>query len=388
MKISKMIQRAGTETAFEMLAKAKELERQGKSVIHFEIGEPDFNTPENVKEAGTKAIKENYTHYSPTQGILELREAVAEYISKTRDIKVTPDEVIITPGGKDVIFGTMLSLLDEGDEAIYPNPGYPIYESAIRLVGAKPVPMPIREENDFAFDRHEFEKLVTPKTRLIVINSPANPTGGILSYEDLEFIADIAKKNDIMILSDEIYSRIIYEGKFVSIASLPGMKERTVILDGFSKTYAMTGWRLGYAVANKELIEALKRVAVNSFSCVATFVQMAGVEALRGPQDEVEKMRKEYEERRNLIVKGLNEIPGFSVKMPKGAFYAFPNVKKLGKPSKELADYLLYEAGVCTLSGTAFGEYGEGYLRFSYATSKENIIEGLKRVKQAIEKIA
>jgi len=388
MKISKMIQRAGTETAFEMLAKAKELERQGKSVIHFEIGEPDFNTPENVKEAGIKAIKENYTHYSPTQGILELREAVAEYISKTRDIKVTPDEVIITPGGKDVIFSTMLSLLDEGDEAIYPNPGYPIYESAIRLVGAKPVPMPIREENDFAFDRHEFEKLVTPKTRLIVINSPANPTGGILSYEDLEFIADIAKKNDIMILSDEIYSRIIYEGKFISIASLPGMKERTVILDGFSKTYAMTGWRLGYAVANKEVIEALKRVAVNSFSCVATFVQMAGVEALRGPQDEVEKMRKEYEERRNLIVKSLNEIPGFSVKMPKGAFYAFPNVKKLGKPSKELADYLLYEAGVCTLSGTAFGEYGEGYLRFSYATSKENIIEGLKRVKQAIEKIA
>jgi aspartate/methionine/tyrosine aminotransferase len=388
MKISKMIQRAGTETAFEMLAKAKELERQGKSVVHFEIGEPDFNTPENIKEAGIKAIKENYTHYSPTQGILELREAVAEYISKTRDIKVTPDEVIITPGGKDVIFGTMLSLLDEGDEAIYPNPGYPIYESAIRLVGAKPVPMPLREENDFAFDRHEFEKLVTPKTRLIVINSPANPTGGILSYEDLEFIADIAKKNDIMILSDEIYSRIIYEGKFVSIASLPGMKERTIILDGFSKTYAMTGWRLGYAVANKEVIEALKRVAVNSFSCVATFVQMAGVEALRGPQDEPERMRKEYEERRNLIVKGLNEIPGFSVKMPKGAFYAFPNVKKLGKPSKELADYLLYEAGVCTLSGTAFGEYGEGYLRFSYATSKENIIEGLKRVKQAIEKIA
>lgn len=387
MKISKMIQRAGTETAFEMLAKAKELERQGKSVIHFEIGEPDFNTPENVKESGIKAIRENYTHYATTQGVLELREAVAEYISKTRDIKVTPDEVIITPGGKDVIFGTMLSLLDEGDEAIYPNPGYPIYESAIRLVGANAVPMPLREENDFAFDRHEFEKLVTPKTRLIVINSPANPTGGILSYEDLEFMANIAKKNDIMILSDEIYSRIIYDGKFVSIASLPGMKERTVILDGFSKTYAMTGWRLGYAVANKEVIEALKRVAVNSFSCVATFVQIAGIEALRGPQDEPERMRKEYEERRNLIVKGLNEIPGFSVKMPKGAFYAFPNIKKLGKPSRELADYLLYEAGVCTLSGTAFGEYGEGYLRFSYATSKENIIEGLKRVKHAIEKI-
>lgn len=387
MKVSRMVQRAGTETAFDMLAKAKALERQGKSIIHFEIGEPDFNTPENVKEAGIKAIKENYTHYAPTQGVFELLEAVAEYISKTRSIKVTPEEVLITPGGKDVIFSTMLSLLEEGDEAIYPNPGYPIYESAIKLVGATPVAMPLREENDFAFDRKEFEKLVTPKTRLIVINSPANPTGGILSYEDLEFIADIAKKNDIMILSDEIYSRIIYEGQFVSIASLPGMKDRTIILDGFSKTYAMTGWRLGYAVANKEVIEALKKVAVNSFSCVATFVQMAGIEALRGPQDDPEKMRQEYKERRDLIVKGLNEIPGFSVKMPKGAFYAFPNVKGVHKSSKELTDYLLNEAGVCTLSGTAFGEYGEGYMRFSYATSKENIIEGLKRVKAAIEKI-
>jgi len=259
MKVSRMVQRAGTETAFDMLAKAKALERQGKSIIHFEIGEPDFNTPENVKEAGIKAIKENYTHYAPTQGIYELLEAVSEYISKTRNIKVTPEEVLITPGGKDVIFSTMLSLLEEGDEAIYPNPGYPIYESAIKLVGATPVAMPLREENDFAFDRKEFEKLVTPKTRLIVINSPANPTGGILSYEDLEFIADIAKKNDIMILSDEIYSRIIYEGQFVSIASLPDMKDRTIILDGFSKTYAMTGWRLGYAVANKEVIEALKK---------------------------------------------------------------------------------------------------------------------------------
>jgi len=294
MKVSRMVQRAGTETAFDMLAKAKALERQGKSIIHFEIGEPDFNTPENVKEAGIKAIKENYTHYAPTQGIYELLEAVSEYISKTRNIKVTPEEVLITPGGKDVIFSTMLSLLEEGDEAIYPNPGYPIYESAIKLVGATPVAMPLREENDFAFDRKEFEKLVTPKTRLIVINSPANPTGGILSYEDLEFIADIAKKNDIMILSDEIYSRIIYEGQFVSIASLPDMKDRTIILDGFSKTYAMTGWRLGYAVANKEVIEALKKVAVNSFSCVATFVQMAGIEALRGPQDDPERMRQEY----------------------------------------------------------------------------------------------
>ncbi len=387
MKLSKLVQRAGTETAFEMLAKAKELERQGKNIVHFEIGEPDFNTPENVKSAGIKAIEENYTHYSPTQGILELREAVANYVSRTRGINAIPEEVMITPGGKDVIFSTMLALLDEGDEAIYPNPGYPIYESAIKLAGATPVPMPLLEENDFAFDRAQFEKLISPKTRLIVINSPGNPTGGILSVEDLEFIADVAKKNDIYILSDEIYSRIVYDGEFHSIASIPGMKERTVILDGFSKTYAMTGWRLGYAVANKEIIEGLKKIAVNSFSCVATFVQIAGVEALNGPQDEPERMRQEYLARRDLIVKGLNEIPGMSVKVPKGAFYVFPNIKQTGKKSKEIADYLLYEAGVCTLSGTAFGSYGEGYIRFSYATSQENIKEGLRRVKEAFQRL-
>ena len=387
MKVSKLVQRAGTETAFAVLAKAKEMERQGKSIVHFEIGEPDFNTPENVKQAGIKAIQENYTHYSPAQGVLELREAVADYISKTRGIKVTPEEVVITPGGKDVILFAATALLDEGDEAIYPNPGYPIYESAIKISGAKPVPMPLREENDFAFDREEFKKLITPKTRLIIINSPGNPTGGILSVEDLEFIADIAKKNDIMILSDEIYSRIIYDGEFHSIASIPGMKDRTIILDGFSKTYAMTGWRLGYAVTNKELAQQFVKLATNSFSCVATFVQMAGIEALRGPQDAVEEMRKRYEERRNLIINGLNEIPGFRVKMPKGAFYAFPNIEGTGKSSKELSDYLLNEAGVATLPGTSFGEYGEGFIRFSYATSLDNIKEGLRRVKEAVAKL-
>lgn len=387
MNLSKLVQRAGTETAFEVLAKAKELERQGKKVIHFEIGEPDFNTPENVKKAGVKAINENFTHYSPTQGILELREAVADYISKTREIKITADEIIITPGGKDVIFSTALAVLNEGDEAIYPNPGYPIYESAIRLAGAKPVPMPLLEENDFAFDKEQFKRLVTPKTKLIIINSPGNPTGGILSLQDLETIAEVAIKNDVVVLSDEIYSRIVYDGKFHSLASVPGMKERTIILDGFSKTYAMTGWRLGYAVANKEMIEGLKKIAVNSFSCVATFVQLAGIEALKGPQDEPERMRKEYEARRNLIVRGLNEIPGISVRMPKGAFYAFPNIKKTGKKSKEIADYLLNEAGVATLSGTSFGEYGEGYIRFSYATSQENIKLGLEKVKEAFPKL-
>jgi aspartate aminotransferase len=387
MKVSKLVNRAGTETAFAVLAKAKELERQGKSIVHFEIGEPDFNTPENVKKAGIKAIEENYTHYSPAQGVLELREAVADYITKTRNIEVSPEEVVITPGGKDVILFTTVALLDEGDEAIYPNPGYPIYESAIKIAGAKPVPMPLREENDFAFDRKEFEKLITPKTRLIIINSPGNPTGGILSVEDLEFIADIAKKNDIMVLSDEIYSRIIYEGEFHSIASLPGMKERTVILDGFSKTYAMTGWRLGYSVSNKELAKHFVKLATNSFSCVATFVQHAGIEALKGPQDAVEEMRKKYEERRNLIIKGLNEIPGFRVKMPKGAFYAFPNIEGTGKTSKEISDYLLNEAGVATLPGTSFGAYGEGFIRFSYATSLDNIKEGLKRVKEAVAKL-
>lgn len=390
MNLSKLVQRAGTETAFEVLAKAKELERQGKKIIHFEIGEPDFNTPENVKKAGVNAINENYTHYSPTQGILRLRETVANYISKTREIKVSPDEVMITPGGKDVIFSTALAILNEGDEAIYPNPGYPIYESAIRLAGAKPVPMPLLEENDFAFDREQFKKLVTPKTKLIIINSPGNPTGGILSLQDLEIIAEVAIKNDIVVLSDEIYSRILYDGEFHSLASLPGMKERTVILDGFSKTYAMTGWRLGYAVANNEIIDGLKKIAVNSFSCVAAFVQLAGIEALNGPQDEPERMRKEYEARRNLIVSGLNEIPGISVKVPKGAFYVFPNIKKTkktGNKSKEVAEYLLNKAGVATLSGTSFGEYGEGYIRFSYATSQENIKLGLEKVKEAFPKL-
>ncbi|PIW10630.1 MAG: aspartate aminotransferase [Caldiserica bacterium CG17_big_fil_post_rev_8_21_14_2_50_35_7] len=387
MNLSKLVQRAGTETAFEVLAKAKELERQGKKIIHFEIGEPDFNTPENVKKAGVNAINENYTHYSPTQGIPGLRETVANYISKTREIKVSPDEVMITPGGKDVIFSTALAILNEGDEAIYPNPGYPIYESAIRLAGAKPVPMPLLEENDFAFDREQFKKLVTPKTKLIIINSPGNPTGGILSLQDLEIIAEVAIKNDIVVLSDEIYSRILYDGEFHSLVSLPGMKERTVILDGFSKTYAMTGWRLGYAVANNEIIDGLKKIAVNSFSCVAAFVQLAGIEALNGPQDEPERMRKEYEARRNLIVSGLNEIPGISVKVPKGAFYVFPNIKKTGNKSKEVAEYLLNEAGVATLSGTSFGEYGEGYIRFSYATSQENIKLGLEKVKEAFPKL-
>ncbi len=387
MKFSKLMQRAGTETAFAVLAKAREMERQGKSVVHFEIGEPDFNTPENIKQAGIKAIQENFTHYSPAQGVLELREAVAEYISKTRNIPVDPAEVVITPGGKDVILFTTTALLDEGDEAIYPNPGYPIYESAIKIAGATPVPMPLLEENDFAFDREQFKKLITPKTKLIIINSPGNPTGGILSPDDLKFIADIAIKNDIMVLSDEIYSRIIYEGEFHSISSLPGMKERTIILDGFSKTYAMTGWRLGYAVTTKEIAQQFTKLATNSFSCVTTFVQMAGIEALRGPQDDVEMMRKKYEERRNLIINGLNEIPGFSVKMPKGAFYAFANIKKTGMNSKEISDYLLNEAGVATLPGTSFGKYGEGYIRFSYATSLDNIKEGLKRVKEAVSKI-
>ncbi|MCD6427891.1 MAG: pyridoxal phosphate-dependent aminotransferase, partial [Caldisericaceae bacterium] len=334
MKFSKLMQRAGTETAFTVLAKAREMERQGKSVVHFEIGEPDFNTPENIKQAGIKAIQDNFTHYSPAQGVLELREAVAEYISKTRNIPVDPAEVVITPGGKDVILFTATALLDEGDEAIYPNPGYPIYESAIKIAGATPVPMPLLEENGFAFDREQFKKLITPKTKLIIINSPGNPTGGILSKEDLQFIADIAIKNDIMILSDEIYSRIIYEGEFQSISSLPGMKERTIILDGFSKTYAMTGWRLGYAVTTKEIAEQFTKLATNSFSCVTTFVQMAGIEALKGPQDDVEMMRKKYEERRNLIINGLNKIPGFSVKMPKGAFYAFANITGTGMTSK------------------------------------------------------
>jgi len=387
MRLAQKMSRLGTETAFEVLARAKQLEKEGKEIIHLEIGEPDFDTPRNITEAAIKALKEGYTHYTPSAGLPEVREVIAKYISDTRKIKVDPDEVVVTPGAKPIMFFSILALVNEGDEVIYPNPGFPIYESVIDFIGGKSVPIKLREENQFRLDLDELKKLVTPKTKMIIINSPQNPTGGILTLEDLKAIAEIAIKNDIYVLSDEIYSRIIYEGEHHSIASLPDMKERTIILDGLSKTYAMTGWRVGYGVMNKTLAPHIARLMTNSNSCTASFTQRALIEALTGPQDEPQKMDAEFKKRRDVIVKGLNEIPRFSCLLPKGAFYVFPNVKKTGWESKKLADTLLNEAGVAVLSGTSFGKYGEGYLRISYANSVENINKGLERMKEFLAKL-
>ena len=385
--IAKRMSRIGTETAFEVLAKAKALEREGKEIVHLQIGEPDFDTPENIKEAGIKAIKENKTHYGPSAGLLEARDCFARYIAKTRNIPVTPEEVVVTPGGKPILFFSILACIDEGDEVLYPNPAYPIYESMINFVGAKAVPIPIKEEKGFVFDIKDLEERITPKTKMIILNSPANPTSGVISQGDLGEIAKIVVANDLLVLSDEIYSRIIYEGEHHSIASFPGMKERTIILDGHSKTYAMTGWRLGYGVMNKEIAEKVTKLMTNSNSCTATFTQIAGIEAIDGPQDAVDRMVAEFKGRRDTIVEGLNRIPKISCRKPLGAFYVFPNIKETGKKSQELADYLLNEAGVAVLSGTSFGEYGEGYIRLSYATSIENIKKGLEKIEAGIAKL-
>ncbi|MBA7703814.1 Aspartate aminotransferase [subsurface metagenome] len=385
--IAKRMSRIGTETAFEVLAKAKALEREGKEIIHLQIGEPDFDTPENIKEAGIKAIRENKTHYGPSAGLWEARECFAKYISGTRNIPVDPKEVVVTPGGKPILFFSILACIDEGDEVLYPNPAYPIYESMINFVGAKAVPIPIQEEKGFVFDIKDLEERITKKTKMIVLNSPANPTSGVISKEGLEEIAKVAVTNDLLVLSDEIYSRIIYEGEHHSIASFPGMKERTIILEGHSKTYAMTGWRLGYGVMNREIAEKVTKLMTNSNSCTATFTQIAGIEAINGPQDAVDKMVAEFKRRRHVIVKGLNKIPKISCRNPLGAFYVFPNIKETGKRSQELADYLLNEAGVAVLSGTSFGEYGEGYIRLSYATSIENIKKGLEKIEAGLAKL-
>ncbi|RLI40799.1 pyridoxal phosphate-dependent aminotransferase [Candidatus Bathyarchaeota archaeon] len=378
----------GTETAFEVLAKAKALEKQGKDIVHLEIGEPDFDTPKNIKEAAVKALYAGYTHYVPAAGIPELREAIAEYISKTRKIDVDPEEVVVAPGAKPIMLYAILACVNPGEEVVYQNPGYPIFESLINFVRAKPVPIPLKEENDFRMDHEYVKEKITKKTKMIIINSPENPTGGILTREDLKLIADcVADRDDIVILSDEIYSRIIYEGEHESIASLPGMKEKTILLDGFSKTYAMTGWRLGYGVMRKDIAQKATQLMINSNSCTCAFVQMAGVEALKGPQDEVDRMVAEFKRRREVIIPGLNEIEGISCKKPRGAFYAFPNITKLGMSSREFSDYLLNEAGVAVLPGTSFGEYGEGYLRLSFATSVENIKKALNRIDEAVKKL-
>lgn len=385
MKLADWMSRLGTETAFEVLARARALEAQGRRIVHLEIGEPDFDTPRNVRRRAQEALDQGFTHYGPAAGLPEARAAVAEYLSQTRSIAFDPEEVIITPGGKPIIFFTILALVDPGDEVLFPDPGFPIYESMIRFVGGKAVALPIREENDFNFDVKDLEKRLSPKTKLLILNSPANPTGGFLEQADLERIVKALKKYpEVMVLSDEIYSRILYGGRHHSIAEFPGMKERVIILDGFSKTFAMTGWRMGYAAAPKPLITAMARLATNCHSCTASFSQVAGIEALRGPQDEVKKMVEQFRLRRDAIVEGLNRIPGFSCKTPKAAFYVFPNTRKTGRKSKELADFLLQEAGVACLPGTSFGAGGEGYLRFSYANSIENIREALEKIARAL----
>jgi len=384
---AKRMETLGTETAFEVLAKAKALEKKGKDIVHLEIGEPDFDTPKNIKEAAVKALHGGYTHYVPSAGIPEFRETIAEYISKTRKINAVADEVVVTPGAKPIMFFTILACVNPGEEVLYPNPGFPIYESLINFVGAKPVPIPLLQENDFRMDAEYVKKKITPKTRLIILNSPENPTGGVLTKEDLKVVADcISNRDDVLVLSDEIYSRIIYEGEHESIASLPGMKEKTIVLDGFSKTYAMTGWRLGYGVMRKDLALKVAQLMTNSNSCTCAFIQMAGIEALKGPQDEPERMDAEFKKRREVIVDGLNKIKGISCKKPRGAFYVFPSITETGMNCRELGDYLLNDAGVAVLPGTSFGEYGEGHLRLSFANSIENIKKALARISEALEK--
>jgi aspartate/methionine/tyrosine aminotransferase len=384
MKLAECMSRIGTETAFAVLARAKALEAQGRHIVHLEIGEPDFDTPANIIEAAVAALRSGHTHYTPAAGILPLREAIAGYISRTRGIPVSPAQVVVTPGAKPIMFFAILALVEPGDEVIYPNPGFPIYESMINFVGATPVPLPLREENDFRFDPDEFRSKVSRRTRMIIINSPQNPTGGVLERSDLAAIAEVAGERDLTVLSDEVYHRILYEGEHVSIAGLPGMQERTIILDGFSKTYAMTGWRLGYGVMREDLAACVTNLQVNSNSCTAAFTQVAGIEALNGPQDSVDRMVGEFRRRRDVIVDGLNAIAGISCLKPRGAFYVFPNVGGTGIPGDILADRLLNEAGVAALSGTAFGAYGDGYLRLSYANSVENIRLALGRIEDML----
>jgi aspartate aminotransferase len=381
LRLAERMSRLGTETAFEVLNKARALERQGKQIIHLEIGEPDFDTPANVVESAVQALHKGWTHYGPSAGLPELRQAIAEEVSRTRGVDVKAEEVVVVPGGKPIIFFTILALVNEGDEVIYPNPGFPIYESMINYVGGHAVPIRLQEQKDFGFDVNELASLISDRTKLIILNSPHNPTGGVLTRQDIRDIAQVIGDRNIIVLSDEIYSRLIFEGEHYSIMAVPGFKDRTILLDGFSKTYAMTGWRMGYGVMRADLATHITRLMTNSNSCTASFTQIAGIEALRGDQASVETMRQEFQRRRDSFVAGLNRIKGFSCRMPKGAFYVFPNITGTGWKSKKLADALLEEAGVACLSGTAFGDFGEGYLRFSVANSLEN----LNKAQQQIE---
>lgn len=387
MYIAKRMSRLGTETAFEVLAKAKQLEREGRDIVHLEIGEPDFDTPVNIREAAKKALDQGWTHYGPSAGLPEHRETISKYMKEYWALEYSPDEIVVVPGAKPIMFFTILACIEEGDEVIYPNPGFPIYESMVEYIGARAVPIRLREELDFRLDVGELASLVTKKTRLVIVNSPQNPTGGVLTKEDLAAVADLAIKNDLIVLTDEVYNRIIYEGEHHSVASFPGMKERTVLIDGYSKTYAMTGWRMGWGAMPKDLAPHVTRLMTNSNSCTCSFSQIAGIEGLTGPQDGPKKMVEAFRERRDVIVDGLNSLPGMTCKKPKGAFYVFPNVTATGKDEKWLADYFLEEAGVACLAGTSFGEYGKGYIRFSYANSVENIEKAVSRMAEALKSI-
>lgn len=388
MHIASRINNLGTETAFEVLARAKALEQQGRHIIHLEIGEPDFDTPPNIIEAAKRALDEGWTHYGPSAGLPQAREAIADYFNRTRRIaKYDANNVVVTPGAKPIIFFGLQATIEPGDEVIYPNPGFPIYESVINFLGAKPVPLPLREENNFRFDLGELESRITSKTRMIIINSPQNPTGGILTFEDLQGIAELALRHNLIVFSDEIYSQIIYEGhQHVSITQFDGMEERTIVLDGFSKTFAMTGWRLGYGLMPKTIAQIVARLQTNCTSCAPSFTQIAGIEALNERTlPYVQRFVEEFQRRRDVIVQGLNSLPGIRCLMPGGAFYAFANITGTGLSSQEFAEFMLNEVGVACLSGTAFGREGEGYARFSYANSLENIQVAIERMRIALE---
>src|SRR3954471_22390548 len=380
LRLASRMARLGTETAFEVLVKARALEAEGRDIVHLEIGEPDFDTPRNIIDSACDALHKGFTHYGPSAGLPQLRETIAQYVSETRGVNATAEEVVVVPGGKPIIFFVILALAEEGDEVIYPNPGFPIYESMIDYVGAKAVPIRLREEMDFRLDVDELAGLINDRTKLIILNSPQNPTGGVLEKNDIEGIARAIGDRDVMVLTDEIYSRLIFEGEHHSIMSIEGVKDRCILLDGFSKTYAMTGWRMGYGVMRSDLATHISRLMTNSNSCTASFTQVAGIEALGGSQDAVDDMRAKFKNRRDVMVAGLNKINGFSCRLPHGAFYVFPNITNTGWPSKKLADALLEDAGVAALSGTAFGNFGEGYLRLSVANSIENIEKALDRI--------
>jgi aspartate aminotransferase len=388
MRLAQRMEGIGTETAFEAAARARTLEAEGRDIIHLEIGEPDFDTPANIRQAAKRALDEGWTHYGPPLGQPKLRQAIAQDATLRKGFQADAANVVVTPGAKPIMFFTIMALVDRGDEVIYPNPGFPIYESVINFVGGVPVPIPLREDGDFGLDLALFEQRVSSRTKLIIVNSPENPTGGVLDRGQIERIARLATERDIPVMTDEIYRQFLYEGEFVSFYAQPGVHARSILLDGFSKSYAMTGWRLGYGVMPVELAEHVTRLMVNSNSCTASFVQLAGVAALQGDHTPVTRMVVEFKRRRDLLVDGLNRLPGVTCRRPRGAFYVFPNITATGRPSADVADRLLQEAGVAVLSGAAFGAHGEGYLRISYANSEANLTRALERMRPVFEAFA